>query len=54
MDDNLVRIPPEIGAMTILEESSPYTSRRLHPGYARSSTAADLYSRRPANTRLPD
>ncbi|MFE7068986.1 leucine-rich repeat domain-containing protein [Streptomyces sp. NPDC057620] len=27
---NLVRIPPEIGAMTSLEEFSPYTSRRLH------------------------
>ncbi|MGW2154639.1 hypothetical protein [Nonomuraea sp. NPDC001699] len=27
---NLVRIPPEIGAMTALEEFSPYTSRRLH------------------------
>ncbi|MGW0909572.1 leucine-rich repeat domain-containing protein [Streptomyces sp. NPDC002853] len=27
---NLVRIPPEIGAMTNLEEFTPYTSRRLH------------------------
>jgi hypothetical protein len=27
---NLVRIPPEIGAMASLEEFSPYTSRRLH------------------------
>ncbi|MFG3589446.1 leucine-rich repeat domain-containing protein [Streptomyces sp. NPDC047990] len=27
---NLVRIPPEIGNMTSLEEFSPYTSRRLH------------------------
>ncbi|WP_405730751.1 leucine-rich repeat domain-containing protein [Streptomyces sp. NBC_01537] len=27
---NLVRIPPEIGAMESLEEFSPYTSRRLH------------------------
>ncbi|MFC8448277.1 leucine-rich repeat domain-containing protein [Kitasatospora sp. NPDC057223] len=27
---NLVRIPPEIGAMTALEEFTPYTSRRLH------------------------
>jgi hypothetical protein len=27
---NLVRIPPEIGDMTSLEEFSPYTSRRLH------------------------
>ncbi|MFE9767922.1 leucine-rich repeat domain-containing protein [Streptomyces sp. NPDC005808] len=27
---NLVRIPPEIGAMTSLEEFSPYTSHRLH------------------------
>ncbi|MDG4862786.1 leucine-rich repeat domain-containing protein [Streptomyces sp. T-3] len=27
---NLVRIPPEIGAMAALEEFSPYTSRRLH------------------------
>ncbi|MGW4873909.1 leucine-rich repeat domain-containing protein [Streptomyces chartreusis] len=27
---NLVRIPPEIGGMTSLEEFSPYTSRRLH------------------------
>ncbi|MFB8028518.1 MULTISPECIES: leucine-rich repeat domain-containing protein [unclassified Streptomyces] len=27
---NLVRIPPEIGAMTNLAEFSPYTSRRLH------------------------
>ncbi|MGW8777580.1 leucine-rich repeat domain-containing protein [Streptomyces sp. NPDC055796] len=27
---NLVRIPPEIGAMTNLEEFSPYTSHRLH------------------------
>ncbi|MEV6679650.1 leucine-rich repeat domain-containing protein [Streptomyces erythrochromogenes] len=27
---NLVRIPPEIGAMTSLEEFSPYTSYRLH------------------------
>ncbi|MGW6318889.1 leucine-rich repeat domain-containing protein [Streptomyces sp. NPDC055099] len=27
---NLVRIPPEIGAMTDLEEFTPYTSRRLH------------------------
>ncbi|MBF9132885.1 leucine-rich repeat domain-containing protein [Plantactinospora sp. S1510] len=27
---NLVRIPPEIGAMTNLEEFDPYTSHRLH------------------------
>ncbi|MFE6035817.1 leucine-rich repeat domain-containing protein [Streptomyces sp. NPDC056452] len=27
---NLVRVPPEIGAMTSLEEFSPYTSHRLH------------------------
>ena len=27
---NLVRIPPEIGAMTELEEFSPYTAYRLH------------------------
>jgi hypothetical protein len=27
---NLVRIPPEIGAMDSLEEFSPYTSHRLH------------------------
>ncbi|MFI0351135.1 hypothetical protein [Actinomadura sp. 9N407] len=27
---NLVRIPPEIGGMTGLEEFSPYTSHRLH------------------------
>ncbi|MFJ2774793.1 leucine-rich repeat domain-containing protein [Streptomyces sp. NPDC087300] len=27
---NLVRIPPEIGAMASLEEFSPYTSHRLH------------------------
>jgi hypothetical protein len=27
---NLVRIPPEIGAMTSLEEFTPYTSHRLH------------------------
>ncbi|MBD0746430.1 leucine-rich repeat domain-containing protein [Streptomyces sp. CBMA152] len=27
---NLVRVPPEIGAMTRLEEFSPYTSCRLH------------------------
>ena len=27
---NLVRIPPEIGAMTGLEEFTPYASRRLH------------------------
>ncbi|MFG3297108.1 leucine-rich repeat domain-containing protein [Streptomyces sp. NPDC048179] len=27
---NLVRIPPEIGDMTSLEEFTPYTSRRLH------------------------
>ncbi|MFE7441219.1 leucine-rich repeat domain-containing protein [Streptomyces chartreusis] len=27
---NLVRIPPDIGDMTSLEEFSPYTSRRLH------------------------
>ncbi|MER6494705.1 leucine-rich repeat domain-containing protein [Streptomyces griseorubiginosus] len=27
---NLVRIPPEIGGMTNLEEFDPYTSRRLH------------------------
>lgn len=27
---NLVRIPPEIGAMASLEEFTPYTSRRLH------------------------
>ncbi|GID91166.1 hypothetical protein Adi01nite_05780 [Amorphoplanes digitatis] len=27
---NLVRIPPEIGAMTSLEVFEPYTSRRLH------------------------
>lgn len=27
---NLVRIPPEIGAMTGLEEFTPYTSYRLH------------------------
>ncbi|MYW68104.1 leucine-rich repeat domain-containing protein [Streptomyces sp. SID8379] len=27
---NLVRVPPEIGAMTNLEEFSPYTSYRLH------------------------
>ncbi|MGW2567584.1 leucine-rich repeat domain-containing protein [Streptomyces sp. NPDC001537] len=27
---NLVRIPPEIGAMTSREQFSPYTSRRLH------------------------
>lgn len=27
---NLVRIPPEIGAMTNLEEFTPYTSYRLH------------------------
>lgn len=27
---NLVRVPPEIGDMTNLEEFSPYTSRRLH------------------------
>ena len=27
---NLVRIPPEIGAMESLEEFTPYTSRRLH------------------------
>lgn len=27
---NLVRIPPEIGAMTSLEEFAPYTSYRLH------------------------
>ncbi|WP_234322373.1 leucine-rich repeat domain-containing protein [Streptomyces sp. NRRL B-24720] len=27
---NLVRIPPEIGDMTSLEECSPYTSHRLH------------------------
>lgn len=27
---NLVRIPPEIGAMTSLEEFSPYKSHRLH------------------------
>ena len=27
---NLVRLPPEIGAMTSLEEFSPYTSARLH------------------------
>ena len=27
---NLVRIPPEIGAMTSLEELTPYTSYRLH------------------------
>jgi hypothetical protein len=27
---NLVRIPPEIGAMESLEEFSPYTSHRLH------------------------
>lgn len=27
---NLVRIPPEIGDMTSLEQFSPYTSRRLH------------------------
>lgn len=27
---NLVRIPPEIGAMTSLEEFDPYTSWRLH------------------------
>lgn len=27
---NLVRIPPEIGAMTNLEEFTPYTSGRLH------------------------
>jgi hypothetical protein len=27
---NLVRIPPEIGEMTILEKFTPYTSYRLH------------------------
>jgi hypothetical protein len=27
---NLVRIPPEIGAMTDLQEFTPYTSHRLH------------------------
>ncbi|MFI7031076.1 hypothetical protein ACIBK1_20415 [Microbispora rosea] len=27
---NLVRIPPEIGAMTNLQEFSPYTSHRMH------------------------
>jgi len=27
---NLVRLPPEIGALTSLEEFSPYTSGRLH------------------------
>ncbi|MEU9091598.1 hypothetical protein [Streptomyces sp. NPDC048428] len=27
---NLVRVPPEIGAMTSLEELTPYTSYRLH------------------------
>ncbi|MFE9880824.1 hypothetical protein [Streptomyces sp. NPDC005784] len=27
---NLVRIPPEIGAMTSLEEFTPYTSHWLH------------------------
>ncbi|MFI1720777.1 leucine-rich repeat domain-containing protein [Streptomyces sp. NPDC020489] len=27
---NLVRVPPEIGAMTNLEEFTPYTSYRLH------------------------
>ncbi|MFG2557216.1 leucine-rich repeat domain-containing protein [Streptomyces sp. NPDC048581] len=27
---NLVRIPPQIGAMTSLEELTPYTSYRLH------------------------
>ncbi|MFA3841362.1 leucine-rich repeat domain-containing protein [Streptomyces aureus] len=27
---NLVRIPPEVGAMTNLEEFTPYTSYRLH------------------------
>ncbi|WP_200827268.1 hypothetical protein [Thermomonospora echinospora] len=27
---NLVRVPPQIGAMTSLEEFSPYTSHRLH------------------------
>src|SRR4051794_934109 len=27
---NLVRIPPEIGEMTSLEEFDPYTSYRLH------------------------
>ncbi|MFB7470268.1 leucine-rich repeat domain-containing protein [Kitasatospora sp. NPDC056184] len=27
---NLVRLPPEIGAMTSLEEFTPYTSHRLH------------------------
>ncbi|MFJ8695305.1 leucine-rich repeat domain-containing protein [Streptomyces roseolilacinus] len=27
---NLVRVPPEIGAMTSLEEFTPYTSYRLH------------------------
>ncbi|MGV9269605.1 leucine-rich repeat domain-containing protein [Kitasatospora sp. NPDC003701] len=27
---NLVRLPPEVGAMESLEEFTPYTSRRLH------------------------
>lgn len=63
---NLVRIPPEIGAMRSLEEFSPYTSYRLHwfpyeitrCAGLRSSTVSTRalygnYKRRPPFPALP-
>ncbi|MFE4361176.1 leucine-rich repeat domain-containing protein [Kitasatospora sp. NPDC056800] len=63
---NLVRIPPEIGAMRSLEEFSPYTSYRLHwfpyeitrcAGLRRSTVSTRAvygnYKRRPPFPQLP-
>lgn len=63
---NLVRIPPEIGAMKSLEEFSPYTSYRLHwfpyeitrcPGLRRSTVSTRAlygnYKVRPPFPPLP-
>ncbi|MER6366095.1 leucine-rich repeat domain-containing protein [Kitasatospora sp. NPDC001527] len=60
---NLVRVPPEIGAMTSLEEFTPYTSYRLHwfpyeltrcPGLRRSTVSTRaLYGNEKYRARFP-
>ncbi|MFE2275274.1 leucine-rich repeat domain-containing protein [Streptomyces lavendulae] len=63
---NLVRLPPEIGAMKSLEEFTPYTSYRLHwfpyeitrcPALRRSTVSTRAlygnYKRRPPFPELP-
>ncbi|MET7429769.1 MULTISPECIES: leucine-rich repeat domain-containing protein [Streptomyces] len=47
---NLVRIPPEIGAMTSLEEFTPYTSYRLH-WFPYELTRCEKLSRSTVSTR---